>query len=581
MSNKISSWLVSIGLLVFLILFVWSNNFELLSVFLTLVIGIVTITLAVQGAKRNRELIQYINENAKFINQRIENVEKEYINYKKNLESNNNSIKPTLNDSGNKVINNLESKFQKHTKDKEKINTIAVIERIWNTSQENYQKKGSFSNHIRLESWDECKRSYQILPNSLLAIGLAGTFLGITLQLLQLWNQNVGTESIKSVAASMSIAFISSLVSLVASFILNKYFPPHRIDIQEERLMTSFEYYIDNVYLPYCLLGEKDLNDRFDDLIITIGNYSDELNNFVNKFPKLIQVFEEAANNASDTLTSSANNFQSVATSSSNAMQTGANALTGTTDKLSGVMNTLLDSTVNLNSAIQSLNTTTERLDSYTQTMVQIESALSENSVSLDDTAESLNSTTEQFQTCIEKMADVSISLGLNSSNLDGMVNYLNSTTGRLESYTQTMAQIEPALSKNSVSLNNMAKSLNSTTEKISAHTLRMENVDDIFRENLVSLNKTRESFDQTTGQLQVYIQQFPIFSNSLESNSSLLHTMTSALQDKTGQFTSVIKVINGIAINLVDVKKSTSTISDLHQILQRIDGRMASQKID
>ncbi|MFO0409600.1 MAG: hypothetical protein ACK50H_05515, partial [Dolichospermum sp.] len=146
-----------------------------------------------------------------------------------------------------KIIQTLEDRFEQASKQLEQVNTAALIDQIY--SQETI-KGFTFT----CEQIDYLCR---ILPNLLLAFGLLGTFLGITINLStlsQTINQanasdvsNLVTE-LKKPLEGMSIAFTTSLTGLffsalvtIVNFIFNR-------GLAKYRLISSLEDYLDNVY---------------------------------------------------------------------------------------------------------------------------------------------------------------------------------------------------------------------------------------------------------------------------------------------------------------------------------------------
>ncbi|MTJ12542.1 hypothetical protein FJR11_08035 [Anabaena sp. UHCC 0187] len=148
-----------------------------------------------------------------------------------------------------KIVQTLEDRFQQASKQLEQVNTGALIDQIY--SQEKINGKG-----LTCEQIDYLCR---ILPNLLLAFGLLGTFLGITINLStlsQTINQvnasdvsNLVTE-LKKPLEGMSIAFTTSLTGLFFSAVLTVFNFLFNSGLAKYRLISSLEDYLDNIYLP-------------------------------------------------------------------------------------------------------------------------------------------------------------------------------------------------------------------------------------------------------------------------------------------------------------------------------------------
>ncbi len=151
----------------------------------------------------------------------------------------------------------------------EKINKIALIEKRCSENQE-------------LKIWERHKRSYQLLPNSLLALGLLGTFLGITMNLFLISRNTAGELQLQTalpdIIGSMAIAFVSSLAALAGSVFLTKFHPTYDLDLEKDKLLISLEDYLDNDF--FLSQNQPTVAEKIDVLIKSIDNYSKSLNSF-------------------------------------------------------------------------------------------------------------------------------------------------------------------------------------------------------------------------------------------------------------------------------------------------------------
>ena len=181
-----------------------------------------------------------------------------------------------------KIIQTLEARFEQASKQLEQVNTGALIDQIY--SQET----------IKGFTCEQIDYLCRILPNLLLAFGLLGTFLGITINLStlsQTINQvnasdvsNLVTE-LKKPLEGMSIAFTTSLTGLffsalvtVANFIFNS-------GLAKYRLISSLEDYLDNVYFP-----EVQGDTRLDKIVNRMVSQQDEfLTNFGETVRKAVE----------------------------------------------------------------------------------------------------------------------------------------------------------------------------------------------------------------------------------------------------------------------------------------------------
>jgi hypothetical protein len=98
----------------------------------------------------------------------------------------------------------------------------------------------------------------RVLPNLLLAFGLLGTFLGITLNLTgisELINLSGGGDvnlsiKLQKPLESMGIAFITSLIGLVCSSLITVNNIIFNTNIAKFNLISCLEDYLDNILQP-------------------------------------------------------------------------------------------------------------------------------------------------------------------------------------------------------------------------------------------------------------------------------------------------------------------------------------------
>ncbi|MBR8826816.1 MAG: methyl-accepting chemotaxis protein [Gomphosphaeria aponina SAG 52.96 = DSM 107014] len=184
-----------------------------------------------------------------------------------------------------KIIDTLETRFKTASSQLEQVNTPALIDGIY--SQERFKFLG-FS--LRCEEWNYFS---EVLPNLLLAFGLLGTFLGITLNLYNLSQTiNLGGGDISSLPQklqtplqSMGIAFITSLIALVCSSFLLVTNLRCNTNLAKNFLISSLEDYLDNVLKP-TIQGDTRLDKAVNKMV-------EQQNEFLTRFhEKVGQVLE-------------------------------------------------------------------------------------------------------------------------------------------------------------------------------------------------------------------------------------------------------------------------------------------------
>lgn len=227
-----------------------------------------------------------------------------------------------------KFLTQLEIRFSAASKQIENVNSLALIDGIYNQEKFKY-----FGFSLRCEEGEYITKN---LPNLLLAFGLLGTFLGITLNLnsiSQIINEG-GTDianltsKLESPLQSMGIAFITSLIGLLCSSILTINNLKHNVNLEKNALLNNLEDYLDNIYksqVPGYTRLDKAVNEmvkqqdefltRFHDNVVnvfekTYGKMARKIADDNEKAQQLAtQVYEQLFNVSSHLLTG-ANIFQ-------------------------------------------------------------------------------------------------------------------------------------------------------------------------------------------------------------------------------------------------------------------------------
>ncbi|MEH2422372.1 MAG: hypothetical protein V7K48_16100 [Nostoc sp.] len=146
-----------------------------------------------------------------------------------------------------KILEELERRFREASRNLDQVDTTALIDQVY--SQE---KVWGFT-------CEQIDYFCRILPNLLLAFGLLGTFLGITLNLATLSQtiNQTNTSNVSNLVAElkkplegMSIAFTTSLTGLFFSTFLTLFNWFKNTSFAKYRLICSLEDYLDNIYHP-------------------------------------------------------------------------------------------------------------------------------------------------------------------------------------------------------------------------------------------------------------------------------------------------------------------------------------------
>jgi len=184
-----------------------------------------------------------------------------------------------------KIISNLENRFKIASSQLDDVNTAALVDGLYHEEKFTFMSKS-----LSCEKWDYFVR---VLPNLLLAFGLLGTFLGITLNLtgistlIDINNLDVQSlgEKLKTPLESMGIAFITSLIGLACSSLLTVINLIFNTNLAKVNLISSLEDYLDNILQP-TVEGNSRLNKAVDSMVEKQQAF---LTNFHNEVTRVLE----------------------------------------------------------------------------------------------------------------------------------------------------------------------------------------------------------------------------------------------------------------------------------------------------
>ena len=173
-----------------------------------------------------------------------------------------------------RIVDKLRKRFQTASQPLEQVNTTAFIDGIYPSQ------------------YDRVDYFCRVLPNLLLAFGLLGTFLGITLNLSNLSQTilqngaNINNldgllKQLQQPLQGMGIAFITSLIAVACSSFLTVINLCWNTSLAKYQLISSLEDYLDNVYQP-TIPGHTRMDKTVDRLV-------SEFTNFLTRFRETVR----------------------------------------------------------------------------------------------------------------------------------------------------------------------------------------------------------------------------------------------------------------------------------------------------
>ena len=466
-----------------------------------------------------------------------------------------------------KIIQTLEARFQEASKQLEQVNTGALIDQIY--SQETI-KGFTFT----CEQIDYLCR---ILPNLLLAFGLLGTFLGITINLStlsQTINQanasdvsNLVTE-LKKPLEGMSIAFTTSLTGLffsalvtIVNFIFNS-------GLAKYRLISSLEDYLDNVYFP-----KVQGDNRLDKIVNRMVSQQDE---FLTNFGKTVreaveqsmgnvakqiadgnkettdlarQVYEKFTD-AAGTISRAANEFKSSMSALNTTSQIFKQSaetfnqsqfplklslavvdLSNTQQKfsesatsLAATTELIINALIQIENSSQSLINLGEEIKSMNQTSIQVLELHQNNQNFLSEIIPQLHAGANSYEKATSKLDDLDQRVGDKFNNFDQLITAMSQLLENVKTYTTEL------ISTVSTETENSSQSLISLAEEIKAMNQTSIQVLDSHQNNQNLLTKIIPGLQQGA--------------NSYEKAVNKLDDLDQRVSDKVNSFDQLITTI-------------------------------------
>ena len=490
-----------------------------------------------------------------------------------------------------KIIQTLEDRFEQASKQLEQVNTAALIDQIY--SQET----------IKGFTCEQIDYLCRILPNLLLAFGLLGTFLGITINLStlsQTINQtnpsdiNNLVSELQKPLEGMSIAFTTSLTGLffsalvtVANFIFNS-------GLAKYRLISSLEDYLDNVYYPQ-VQGDT----RLDKIVNRMVSQQDEfLTNFgetvrkaveqsMGKVAKQIadgnkettdlarQVYEKFTD-AAGTISRAANEFQnsmSALNGTSQIFKQSAETfnqsefplklslavvdLSNTQQKfsesatsLAATTELIINALIEIENSSQSLINLGEEIKSMNQTSIQVLDLHQNNQNLLSEIIPQLQQGANSYEKAVNKLDDLDQRVRDKFNNFDQLITAMTQLLENVKTYTTELISKVATETENSsqslISLAEEIKSMNQTSiQVLDLH----QNNQNLLSEIIPQLQQGANSYEKAVNKLDDLDQRV---SDKFNNFDQLITAMTQLLKSvKT--YTNNVNTTISVASNQID----------------------------
>lgn len=467
-------------------------------------------------------------------------------------------------------LERLQDRFSKASKQIENVNSLALIDGVY--YQETFR---FFWGEVRCEQGEYITK---IMPNLLLAFGLLGTFLGITLNLnsiSEIINQGGSeitdlTNQLQTPLQSMALAFLTSLIALLCSSFLTVINIKNNVNFEKNSLLNNLEDYLDNIYKPQ-VEGDTRLDKAVNRMV-------EQQHDFLLRFHDNVgQVLEKTFKQASDRMADENEKSQKLAIQvyqqlfdSCSALHTGANIFQNTVLKIEERVDNLAKINNQFENNIESLDLSSKRMLHSSEKIEN--SKFSEN---IEQVIINLTQVQTKFAEATNLLANSSAEIIVNNQQTNDLAKqvyeHFRASSGTLEESAMIFADSAITIkeSKFNEHLFNTTNNLNSIVEKtnevvktlneivkpitVNVKTLELsaenmvklsENVDDINNRYLEMTNLSRDILLRI-GEVSVNTKNsYNLFADNMYSVSSNLEQKLQALNETEKQFIYLAKEI-------------------------------------
>jgi chromosome segregation ATPase len=509
-----------------------------------------------------------------------------------------------------KIIQTLEARFEQASKQLEQVNTGALIDQIY--SQET----------IKGFTCEQIDYLCRILPNLLLAFGLLGTFLGITINLStlsQTINQTNASDinnlvsELKKPLQGMSIAFSTSLIGICLSSILTISNGIWNTSFAKYQLISSLEDYLDNVYFP-----EVQGDTRLDKIVNRMVSQQDEfLTNFgetvrkaveqsMGKVAKQIadgnkettdlarQVYEKFTASAG-TISSAANEFQnsmSALNTTSQIFKQSAETfnqsqfplkLSLAVVDLSNTQQKFSESATSLAATTEVIKTVLTEVQNYSQTLIKLAEEINNtnktsiqvldlhqnNQNLLTEIIPQLQQGANSYEKAVNKLDDLNQRVSDKFNNFDQLITAMTQLLENVKTYTTEL------ISKVATETENSSQSLISLAEEIKAMNQTSVQVLDLHQNNQNLLTEIIPQLQQGANSYEKAVNKLDDLNQRVSdkfNNFDQLITAMSQLLETVKTYTNDVNTATSIASNQIDTnnQKLQTFVNDINDYVRK-----------
>ncbi|MBD2346771.1 hypothetical protein [Anabaena subtropica] len=361
------------------------------------------------------------------------------------------------------------------------------------------------------------------MPNLLLAIGLLGTFVGITLNLSQISktinqisanNVNDLVSALNQPLEGMSIAFCTSLIGLFFSTSLTLFNWLKNTTFARNKLISSLEDYLDNVYQPQ-VQGDT----RLDKIVNRMVSQQDR---FLTRFGSTVRdAVEQSLGKVAEQIAQGNKEASDLAKEVYKRFYEAAGTISSAASKFDDTIDEL-----NAKSHIFKESAEIFERSQFPQNLSAATANLSGTQLKFSESAASLATTVKSFETVLIEIKSCNQEL----IKLGTEIQQLNQRSLQVlelhQSNQDVLKEVIPQLKQGANSFSRAINKLDKLEEKIANNADSFNNVEVALQQLLISVNQYTENAN--SGLLNV--------SDKLDDNNQSVNNLVGSIGDLTKQ---------------------------------------------
>lgn len=373
------------------------------------------------------------------------------------------------------IINELEKRFKEASSDIERVNTVALIDQVYSREK------------VGLMSCEQIDYICRTLPSLLLAFGVLGTFLGITINLSSL-SQTISQtatsdvnslmQEIQEPLKSMGIAFTTSLVGILFSALLTVVNLLKNTSVAKYKLISAIEDYLDNIYLPK-VQGNNRLDKAVDRLVF-------EFKDFLGRFGTTVRQAVESSLGAKIQQIVDVNvQANQLARQVYNGFQESAGTISSSVNEFENAVAVMVTNVEKYQQSAQIFENSQfpQKLSKAATKLEHIQNNFSKSAMNLNSASQFIEIAVTELQNSSKKVVDLSEEVRtLNQNSIQALELHQNNQ--------RSLSEIVPQLQQGGESFKSVVKVIEQIQKQVADEASSLNQIQTKFNTSVESLNK-------------------------------------------------------------------------------------------